>query len=462
MTEILSIQNRLSIRLSITSILVSVGIVFRIASPVTADLSYVLLAVLALMGRRQVIIALALSWLFTMANPGLVPTSSFGTIGRFLVIIAAATSIVLRMRPLVDRHASALTWVTVVFSVFVFFHSLFVSPYPHVSLLKLFSWLLVFLALLHAWIGMKLETRVKVANQLFWALVVLSLVSLPLMFHDVGYLRNGTGFQGVLNHPQAFGVTMALLGAWSIGRLLTARRFLLLEFAIFLLALFLILSSKTRTAGLALILAIVLSLLIARVSSLKRLHVLVPAIRSKKFRLMLMFSVIVMIGASPVLLQIVNVFITKSGRTQVVDIVTAYEVSRGVLYIPILDNIANNPWRGIGYGIASDPNALIIQRDAVFGLPVSASVEKGVMPLVVLEELGIWGFSIFLVWLLIAFRCALRGGLLALSLFFVVLLINLGEAIFFSPGGLGLLTILLFTYAMAIGIARCENVRGPT
>ena len=33
--------------------------------------------------------------------------------------------------------------------------------------------------------------------------------SLPLILSSAGYFTNGVGFQGILNHPQAFGVYLA-------------------------------------------------------------------------------------------------------------------------------------------------------------------------------------------------------------------------------------------------------------
>ena len=53
-----------------------VSLALRVASAPTADLSYFLLAIYALLGRIQVVQALALSWLFSMLNPSLVPDAS--------------------------------------------------------------------------------------------------------------------------------------------------------------------------------------------------------------------------------------------------------------------------------------------------------------------------------------------------------------------------------------------------
>ena len=62
------------------------AVLARLASPATADFSYLVLAGYALLGRRQVIQALLLSWLFTMINPGLAPDAAYAAIGRIFYL----------------------------------------------------------------------------------------------------------------------------------------------------------------------------------------------------------------------------------------------------------------------------------------------------------------------------------------------------------------------------------------
>jgi len=448
MHKVSLVQPKLSLKVTVTTLLVTLAFVFRVASPVSADLTYVLLALLALLGRRQAVIALALSWFFTMVNSGLVPATSFGAIGRYVVIMAAATSVLLRFKAKSEGSLRGLIWATWLFAAFVFMHSLLVSPFADVSLLKLTSWLMVFLTLLSAWGGLMPDARVWLANQMFWAFAVLALLSLLLIFLPVGYLRNGSGFQGLLNHPQAFGVAMAFLGAWAFARVLSVRGVMYAELAVFFLALLLIVASESRTAGVALVLAIFATLALVRLTSKKRLKSLLPAFQSNNFRLFVLVVALALLMFTPKIVQMANDFLSKSGRADVSDLISAYEVSRGVLYLPMLENIAADPWRGIGYGIASESQSLVVQRDPLLGLPISAPVEKGIMPLAILEELGVLGFGVFVLWLLIVLRYAIKGGLIGLALILVVLLVNLGEAIFFSPGGMGLLAILMFTYAV--------------
>ncbi len=92
-----------------------------------------------------------------------------------------------------------------------------------------------------------------------------------------------------------------------------------------------------------------------------------------------------------------------------------------------------------------------ISRDPFLGLPIGASVEKGVMPLAVLEEVGIPGFMLAMFWLWIVLRRSARGGMAPLVIVLTILLINLGESTLFSPGGIGLLQLNVIGWAIASG-----------
>jgi hypothetical protein len=126
--------------------------------------------------------------------------------------------------------------------------------------------------------------------------------------------------------------------------------------------------------------------------------------------------------------------------------------SRSVLYLPMIDNIAENLVGGIGFGIASVPSSMNIIRDPIFGFPISASIEKGVLPLAVFEEIGFLGFSIWVLWIIVIIYQAIKVGAIALTVILVVLLLNLGESVLFSVGGMGLFQILIIS-----GVITADN-----
>jgi hypothetical protein len=121
------------------------------------------------------------------------------------------------------------------------------------------------------------------------------------------------------------------------------------------------------------------------------------------------------------------------------------------------ENIREHPLLGIGFGIASFPEDFVVERDTLLGLPVSATTEKGVLPVMVVEELGALGALAFVLWLWIILRkSATRGGLVALAVIWTALLLNIGEAMLFSPGGMGLLLMILIAWGVNSGSGQDE------
>lgn len=296
------------------------------------------------------------------------------------------------------------------------------------------------------------------ARQFFQGLVVILLASLPLAAAPLGYLRNGTGFQGILNHPQAFGATMALLCAWAMARLLAEERPRWSLFAVAGASLACIFLSEARTAGLALGLGVALAVSLGLILAREPVRHALPGLRSARF--WMVAGMVIAAGASmaPAVVATVQNYVTKSGRAQaggveVTGLLQAYDRSRGRVVDAMLDNIGKHPLTGMGFGIASEPALMEVKRDPVLGLPVGASVEKGVVPLMVLEELGIFGAVLVALWLLSLLRASARGGVAALAVCLTALLLNMGEAILFSPGGMGLLPLILFGWAYSCGSA---------
>ncbi len=125
----------------------------------------------------------------------------------------------------------------------------------------------------------------------------------------------------------------------------------------------------------------------------------------------------------------------------------AYDRSRGSLIAQMRENIYEHPWTGIGFGVASDPSTMLINHDPVFGLPVGASVEKGVAFVAIVEELGILGAALVGLWVFALLRGAARSGIAPFAVVLTILFLNMGESTFFSPGGFGLLSLLLLGWA---------------
>lgn len=426
------------------------ALTMRIASEATASLSYLVIAGYALLGRTQAIQALALSWLFSMLNPGLAPLASAAAVGRYAVL-AAATLAILRLSIVPGRRkrSSSMVFATLLLGVFLVIHSFLFSPLVDVSVLKAVSWTVAMATLVAAWTGLAADERDSLVRQLFTGLIVLMVVSLPFLALPVGYLRNGSGFQGVLNHPQVFGPTMALMGAWAASQLFGQNRPPWAAVVLVAASLVLVILSEARTGGLAMVLGVAITVLVAPALAGRSIRTMLPGLRSPRVGVVTAVALAGMLVAGSMLSERLDAYISKRGGGS--NLAQAYETSRGAQIERMLGNIQKMPLQGIGFGIASDAQSMAVQRDPVFDLPISATTEKGVLPLAVLEEIGLFGFMFFAAWIWLLVRRSARGGVPALAVCLTALLINMGESTLFSPSGFGLLLLILLGWAFASG-----------
>lgn len=413
----------------------------RLLWPSASDICYLAIAAYALFGYSHAIKALSASWLLTMINPALSVEIGSSAAGRYLVIVSAFLSVMVRLCSKGNAwkisRLSAITWLV---GILIVGHSAFLSEMPDVSVLKITSWMLVVSAMLSAWRALSLEQRDLLFFDLQNGLTVVMLASIPLIFFPaVGFAINQTGFQGLLNHPQAFGPTIALLGALVGGRMLAARVPSWIDILQFSLCLILIMLSESRTAGLAMILGLFAAIILIPWFSGSSAKKLMPGLRSGKVLLLLGAFII---GSVFYATSLSDYLFKRSGS---IDFASAAQESRGALVEDMMANIEARPFSGIGFGIASQPAEMKVERDSYFGLPVSALVEKGVMPIAIVEELGIFGALIVVFWILLFLRQSALNGLGSFAVIVTLLLVNLGESMLFSTGGMGLLLLIFFT-----------------
>ena len=215
---------------------------------------------------------------------------------------------------------------------------------------------------------------------------------------------------------------------------------------LFGLALVLIVMSEARAAGLGLVLGLGVAMLIGRRLARRRWRDFLPGLGSTRVRVILALALIGALVTGPFLATHIENYRTK--RTDNVALVDMYEASRGALIDRMLENVREHPWTGIGFGIASYPEDMDVARDPVLGLPTGAAVEKGMVFLAVLEELGIFGLLSVLAWLwMLVRRTARNAGMTALAVCLTALFMNFGESVLFSPGGMGMLSLILIAWA---------------
>ncbi|MEM7430118.1 MAG: O-antigen ligase family protein [Pseudomonadota bacterium] len=421
-------------------------IALRLAGGPAVYAAFGLLLIYAFRGPTESLKALFLSWLLSHLNPGISSMPPNVELLRIGVLLAALSTVLfasLRARNplLLGRTVSAF----VVFGGFVILHSLAVSYAPDVSILKASLYLIMGLTLAVAWFSSRVDVE-RLQGWIFFWLAAIVFASVPLMFTGLGYFVNAKGFQGILNHPQVFGLTMALTAAWVGGRMLRLRSFYTQDIVLAGFIMLFLLLSESRGAMLAASSGLIFSFVLAQSCRLKPVLTAFSNLRHKRVGFMLVCALFTGALFFDKVSNLVERTISK--RTENTSIASAFDASRGRLIEASMQNFYENPVLGIGFGVATKPEELKVKRDPFLGLPISAPIEKGNMYSAMLEEVGFTGSLLFAGLLLTLLGSIMRSGQLEMIwIFFVALMVNVGEAVLFSPNGIGMLVWILVLMA---------------
>jgi hypothetical protein len=284
------------------------------------------------------------------------------------------------------------------------------------------------------------------------------LLSLPLLFLPAGYWRTGWSFQGILSHPQSLGVYLAFCGSYLIAHLLTSRRVNPILLLVTGLTAYSIFASHCRTAVLAMAASAVVSGVAALFVRRDGLGYTNP-------------WMIARIGT--IMLLAVGMFAYDNSRFSValIDFAIKYRgaggdptalASRSELVSQQVDSIAKHPLAGVGFGLAAEGVVQVVQRDPLWGVPVSAPTEQGFLPLSVLTQIGIIGtIALGLFLFKLAAPVVRFAPTPVLVMFSTALLLNLGEMIFFATGDLGLQMWLIIGLCHEYGAREARHVGSP-
>lgn len=422
----------------------------RWLGPDATTIGYLALAAWALLGPRQTLQALALSWLGCTLNLDVFPVESFkvATTLKWAVLATAASrtafAAIHRRQP-VPRLALYLC----VFCAGAAFTSLAASPLPAISLLKLLAFLAGSTTILLAF--MQAGDDRALAD---WATVFVLVVvagSAMLLGSSDGYkhiFRGPTLLKGLLIRPQELAVFLAPLIAY-LTSLLVSGQSSWRSNAFLCVTLLLLVTSGSRTGFLAALGACLLCGVIALAFRRDWRVEIMQVVRHPAFvGGAVLIALAVLARWDTVSERAVNLVYKRAGS-----IAQEFEASRGFLVRKQIANFRESPVVGIGFGMPSSPLELKTVKEGILGVPVSAPIEKGVLPMAILEETGLLGALLFLGVLgSILATAILRLGFPGASLAIAVMLNNLGEANVFSIGGMGMY------YWLALGFA----IYGPS
>ena len=438
-------------QLEVAAILATLG-----SAVVSANFVYVVLALWALRGVRSALQALTLSLLVTVSNPALV--AEVGNVLRWVVMLTAAGRIFFDTFRYgkIPHSLSALF----LFSSAVLLISLTSSYATTLSIFKVGVFTIGTSAVILGFHLNRGEHEYWTSWFFTLALTVIVL-SIPTYFiEEVGRHKNGRGFQGILQHPQTYGVFLASTLSWLTGALLfrEVKRNGLVLFTV-AIGWLLLVATLARTAFLSVWLGLLAATIVAVLARRKDWALTLKRLFLGKWSVpFLVVSLMAVAGAAVGFQSTVSEFLLKyDGSALVLErqgysastIAGAMYGSRRNMIAQSFDNFEKHPWTGIGFGMASEQEEFLVERANYLNIPVRASIEKGFLPTAVLEEVGIFGAVFLLVFLLSLIRPVIsHGSLAALWLILTCVIINMGEVVIFSFGGIGLYNWLM------IGLSR--------
>jgi hypothetical protein len=405
-------------------------------------LIYILLILWAIKSARNSMMSISLLNLVVLINGSLLPSGGpLKALWWFAIIFCSLRILIdcTKLRYLTHPVLPSL----LLFTFVVMFQSISSSVIA-VSFFKIFVFMVVAASLL---LGFKL-TSCQGFNWTNWFLglwISVLLLSIPAFFvKEIGFFRDPSGFQGILNHPQVFGIFSATCFAWFLGKdyLSVERSSVFFKFFL-LLSLVFVFLSRARTSVVAIIIAIAILTMLSIVAS----HIWGRFVR--KFIALLVVSSLVVFALIFVSddwkTSALFDFMMKQSETSTVN--DALKVSRGRIIQESWDTFLEYPLMGIGFGITNN-EYFTLEIDARTGLPVSAATEKAMLPVVLLEETGLVGFFAFLPFIFMMIRYTfLSMDFKSPLVFLTAFLTNIGEMTFFSVGGIGLYLLILMTWS---------------
>ena len=406
-------------------------------------LTLLLLVGWALRNNRAAMQALTISVLLAYLNPALTAPHSMTSALKWLLLFAVCAISVARTYRLsrVPRWLIALA----LFAVVVGILALVTSAQAGLSLFKLASFTVGVIAALTVFHGAS-QSPGYARDWLYTVAAVVLVVSLPMLAFSAGYLPGTHMFRGMLVHSQAYGIYLAPMVMFLLARVLTGESTAVSELLVLAGGVLTVVMTGSRTSVLAALgAALIIGLLLVVRTDLRRVFARGRAL-----------AVLAVLAAGGLLLlvtahetvqrQSMRFFLAKN-RTSAQETLTpeeAFTSSRGGLIDQSLSDFRQQPLAGVGFGMASAGVVVMVSRDPYLGLPISAPVEQGFLPTATIGQIGIIGTALLLIFLGGVFGPIIRSAPLPiLALCLTAFLVNFGEMIIYSTGGMGLQMWLL-------------------
>lgn len=256
---------------------------------------------------------------------------------------------------------------------------------------------------------------------LFWfsnIFKIMICISLLLIKSPIGYLRNGFSFQGILNHPNLFGIILVLGILTILIEMAVKNKISIMNIIIVLLGVYELILSNSRTSLLSFVVCLIIFFMFSNIKkSIKIISIITTFL----------------IGILVYIIPTTNNFITnyiQKGQSSDEILLSRYGQIDNTLYV-----LQNSPVFGIGFGIPVNRTSLELN---------SFTYEAGNLFFGLLSYVGILGLCIYIFYLIYVIFIQKSINNLMLSLFLGSILINMGELVMFSSNNVGIICYVIW------------------
>ena len=328
--------------------------------------------------------------------------------------------------------------------------------------LSFFKLILFYFASSFSFLIFDLIKDLKVIASWMFALFINTLVfsvGIYLFYPAIGYLVGPGGsnlFHGVFVHPNKISIFLLPFFVMVLAKIVsnTKKKQNLNDFITLSILIFLFFFSGARGIIASLFIGFMITFIVAIFNNKYRnqlKYIFGNIISLWPMLVIFIIVTIFFIGQTPI--QFINNFILKGGDTDLslTDIIMR---SRGWRMMISYEAFLDHPWIGIGFGQPTPDiyaekfeflySGLVgwqdtrdwITFDPIFGLPISAPVEKGVFITAILEEIGILGTALYTIFYFKWSKIIIMRSqsIFNVLLFFTIFSISLFEFIWFSIG----------------------------
>lgn len=399
--------------------------------------------------------ALTIAFLGLVCNQAIVPKTPLWTIARFVVpaICLVRFSIDLQaIRTSLFQRGYFLA--LCIFIVVAAILSIMTQYFVEIALLKLLNFLIATMAI---FAGAEV-LRVRRSDLAEWYVTLCCatvLLGVGSIFTGIGNNMRGTGtvtstFNGPFYHSNCLGPLAAMMVVYLACVVIFGKyrnRWICVGLAACLVYFMALTQSRTSFASLCvgIVMVVGLSFLL---------------VRSKAIRLRMRVSRFALIGSlaaagivtiiadnltGQTITKAVTAFVNKGGGYETVNLDQVI-ASRQAVVEASWQNFLESPMIGIGFEVSKTD---FFKRNATL---FYAPIEKGFLPVAVLEETGLIGAFFFVVFLISYLRFLARDlNIPGIAVFVTFLAVNCGEAMFFAVGGHGGFGWLWFVGGMMLG-----------